>query len=662
MDKGLLYVKLGKILRDSEILMREIEEERDESLENLRFDGEEEVLTQYYKRILTSIYRMRNNSAALLLKNYATCSEADDFIGIFIENVECKIPKQALKNVLQKDYDTILKKNICESPNRIILGMQNPKSKLPEDFSQMERMMKADIKMMNRENKEIVPDFVDVEAEYKQKQLHKDEKPEIKRDEDIDTSPTKSSIESEKSAKPEIKNAEDSRTEVNNEFFGFFTLSEEDKQILEAAEKEKKPVATDEQEPINTFGIEMDFEDIFNEAAIIPEPEKTKLEELEEKKESVPGSSESIVPENLDDISFGFHFDDNDSKEDTTDTGLFRKDAIIFRPVKNDEKSDIKPKFTTEASTDDPDDIMRILKANRDAYDKIKQEQMIEKAQKDIELSGTVFDLSTGSIKKGDLNVEEAIEKIDQIADSVIRTSRKDKLMDVKIRSGITESSSTYKIQGDSDFSRDIKDFVLDCYHLKIRVMDEDGIVIREDTAKILAAPIAIPENGSSFVTDICTYLESNGESHGAVVRPGGKTTIVMRCEDYSFFIRGSWEQGNFASSLSVLGNGIQIDFDIDKKEIRPKSMENIGIGHNIIILDHATTIHIIPAEFENSSYGHTKFMAVISRDYGIDQDAECMVSGENMEILVNGERYKYCIRSFWDEKNAFNIESKVTK
>ena len=56
--------KLETIFKYSEILMRELEEERNESLENLRFEGEEEILIQYYKKILMSIYRMRNNAAA----------------------------------------------------------------------------------------------------------------------------------------------------------------------------------------------------------------------------------------------------------------------------------------------------------------------------------------------------------------------------------------------------------------------------------------------------------------------------------------------------------------------------------------------------------------------------------------------------------------------
>ena len=65
--------KLALTLKESDILMKELEAERDESLQNIRFDGEEELLEQYYKKSLTSVYRIRNNAAALLLRS--NCSK-----------------------------------------------------------------------------------------------------------------------------------------------------------------------------------------------------------------------------------------------------------------------------------------------------------------------------------------------------------------------------------------------------------------------------------------------------------------------------------------------------------------------------------------------------------------------------------------------------------
>ena len=115
MNKELLFSKLSKILKDAEILMRELEEERNEALADLKFEGEEEILIKYYKKVLISIYRMRNNAAALLLRNSCTCLESDENLGIMVNGVICNVPKQALKNILQKEYDSILKKNITET-------------------------------------------------------------------------------------------------------------------------------------------------------------------------------------------------------------------------------------------------------------------------------------------------------------------------------------------------------------------------------------------------------------------------------------------------------------------------------------------------------------------------------------------------------------------
>ena len=94
--KNNIIQKLAVVLRNSEILMRELENERDESLENLRYEGEEEILEQYYRKLLSSIYRVRNNAAALLLRNNCTCKEEGDYIVIIVDDVNCYIQKKSL--------------------------------------------------------------------------------------------------------------------------------------------------------------------------------------------------------------------------------------------------------------------------------------------------------------------------------------------------------------------------------------------------------------------------------------------------------------------------------------------------------------------------------------------------------------------------------------
>ena len=145
------------------------------------------------------------------------------------------------------------------------------------------------------------------------------------------------------------------------------------------------------------------------------------------------------------------------------------------------------------------------------------------------------------------------------------------------------------------------------------------------------------------------------------MVLPGGKTTITVRCEDYAVFVRGSWDKGKFASNISVVGSGNKAEFKMDKREIRPSNMENIGIGHNLLILDHATTVHIIPIGFKNTNYGYAEFMGVIIKDYGVDKDAECQMVKEDGTIQVKGERYKFNVSASWEDKK-FILDSRIER
>ena len=209
-DRKSVLTKLSVILKDSEILMHELEEERDESLENLRFDGEEELLNQYYKKILTSIYRMRNNAAALLLRNNCSCTSDDEWIHIVVDGYDYAFSKQAMKNVLQQDYDNLIEKN----------------SKLPAQ----------EIK-------------TDVDTEVHKEELVKQEakKPEVKNN-SVDVKPAPKTVESPK----ETKKA----AEPVNDLKPLETPVSEPTKLNE--QKHDTPPVSDEQEP------DYDFTDILD--------------------------------------------------------------------------------------------------------------------------------------------------------------------------------------------------------------------------------------------------------------------------------------------------------------------------------------------------------------------------------------------------------------
>lgn len=726
MNNIILHEKLGRILRDSEILMRELEEERDESLENLRFDGEEEILNLYYKKILTSIYRMRNNTAALLLRNSCSCIDKNETIGIFVEGVECKIPKQALKNILQKDYTTILDKNIkLETQDilndNVLANDKQPKQKetslglnSTKQNEKIDSMTKNTEKIKLKENRKetAIPVAENpTEAVKKDPSFINDKKVEIDGntdnklvedffvDEPIFAIP-KEPID-EISAKPMTEQDEQvSKTDTvdlddllmfDDSIFSFPEKADAD--ITESKKVENKPPESDIN---NNSNLEDDFDFGFFDDITKKEEPKTQKEEPVIPKNTEDKEIEELFDLDLDidtplfgdvdsylksstnetekkDDKQDYEKQKNDSlktetknKESESAKNLFRPNVISFdtkkRETKEQKEETTKPKFTTSFSSDDPEEIIKHLKENRAEYDRLQVEKKIMDEQSDNSLEGSVIDLSTGSMKSGSIDAKEATDKINRVADSLIQTSRKDKLLDMQLNSESSSNGFTYKIQTESDYERNIQNFVLDIYKVEIRIFDDEENFIRKDIAKLIVAPIAIPESGTKLVTDICAYLESNGESHGAVVLPGGKTTIAIRCEDYSVFVRGAWEHGEFVSSVSVLGSGNKVEHELVKKEVRPTTMERMGIGHNLLILDHATTVHIIPLAFKNTNYDYTSFMGVVIKDYGIDQDAECLISGDQSSILVRGEKLKYNINCSWDEKKNLVIDQRVIK
>lgn len=684
--------KLGNILQYTEILKRELEEERDESLENLKYEIEEELLTQYYKKILISIYRMRNNSAALLLKEHCTCKDLGEEIGIYVHGVCCAITKQALKNILQNDYEEILEKNITDDVKDIFteedttLDLSEVKD-IPE---MLEDISKEDISDMKKPDQDVKSDIDDTKEEQNNIEVPGepfiDELPDIDESFDFD----------EQEVKEKESNKNDSIDLENYNFFDDLQLTEDpdsSKAVETKSKKEDKPIKvvgiSEKEIPISdkkekTELIKMEDSENHEISDIQTEPELTKSEE---QNEEVPEKKD--IPD-LEDFDFGF-FDTEPTKtaepvkqsvpekvsepevqkveevkdipikeadktqkeeiKEEKDSYLFRTD--IFEQKEEEKEPEVEeqklPRFSSTVTSDDPDDILKELRARKKAYEQKQMEEEILKAQDTKDLGGTVFDLSTGGSKNGEIDVAAATDKIDKIADSMIQASREDKIADMRMEHDVKEKY-TYRIQKESDYERNRNDFILDFYEMELKI---NG---RIEKTRLIIAPIDIPETGTKLVTNICAYLESTGERHSATVVPGGKTTIIIRCEEYSVFIRGSWENGNFISVVSVRGNRDQIEVELKKQEIRPKSMEGIGIGHNVLILDHATTVHIIPISYEDNE--PVDFMAVTIRDYGVDTDAESQVS-ENCNLLIKGELYKYYISTRW-ENNKYMINSTI--
>ena len=834
---------LAVLLRNSEILMRELEEERDESLENLRYEGEEEILEQYYRKLLSSIYRVRNNTAALLLRSGCTCAEEGDYIVIFVDYVKCYIQKKSLSLILQKDYDRIIKENLTEKPESLFtkeslkkfkddfheggMLLGKPEKTIHGQYSTEEHTYQHDEEIVNGTEQKIEDETTnqirkekaneqeliknnqtkekpDLQNNNKETSLRKNNKPdeidntektmqnkkakEQKEDTSLDLNDDfgftdddfffnepeepSSQKDSEKAAdvsepQKDVKNKSLIESNMDDMDFGFddndFSFGDETSKTSEETEsipKEDKK----EQKQDDDFGFNLDEEFLFDEpenlkSEPVENKEQTSRKDKEENrfnfdsvKESKPVHQEKqteddfdfgfgddsffeedkkevetnteqhkqkeednkqpaenpfdkIKMDDFDDLDFGL-FDDEElpaeenkkeepknpsdkfkqvlkepepikqEKNEDLDFGFFnepqtpsKKEENKFNPILDkkpkpepikEEKPEAKPNFTTFTDSDDPDEIMKKLKESRKEYDRMKTEQEIENLQK-TEISGKVFDLSTGSLRSGELDVQEASEKINKVAGGLIDTSRRDRIMDESLSGDRIEDDATYKIQRYTDYKRKKDQFVLDVYQLIIGVKERNGS-IRKEKAKLIVAPMEIPESGTKLSSEICVYMEMDNELHGAVVEPGGKTTVGIKCKDYVIFVKGYWENGHFISNISLRGNGCEVANKNKKEEIRPKSMKNIGIGHNIIYMDHATTIHIIPVNFKNTNYNHTEYMAVVVKDYGIDMDAQCVTPGKEIETVINGEKFRYSISAEWNDQDEFEVKTRMIK
>lgn len=770
--------KLALTLKESDILMCDMEEERDESLKNIRFDGEEELLEQYYKKNLTSVYRIRNNAAALLLRSNCTClvSEDNTKLYLYVDDRVCEFSIPTIKNILQGDFDKILEKNRTENPTIIHFGLEKPKQTSmakpiesnpvidrsvkpeepkkaikkeevkssenkpvvnvkPKDEMKPEKIVHSNknnpaiskpketkevaedtldgmddffwedvpkgnigvpiaepvvpkevIKGTNQPIKQkvdVTPSYAPINTDGRDPQLEQDiphenfdlnkaEQPLQRKDDDIITDKT---IDDEP-----LWDIDDDLFSPQNDFNKKTVIDKPVSTIKENTEGKHKiditPVTSKETHTKEEFHADYPLQN--KEKAFISDHEEP-LEwndnmELVEHDNKTPNKQvESFQSQdNLNTskewsktISESVQTKPEDATEQNTavrkaegkeNTERFRFDKLInnTEEVKEEDIS-TDPIFSSDTIDMDPEEILQKLKDTKSSREQAEIEQHILSEANTEVSSGAVFDMSTGKKQTGNIDVEREANKIGEVAEGVINTSKKDTLTDKKLELDLTsaDTSNRYSIQSESDYKRKLSAFLYDKCKLTINMYDEADEFIKAEEAELIIFPLKIPESGNSLVTDICAYLEADGESHIAAVSPGGKTTVAIKSDEYAVFIRGSWENGNFITAISVIGVGMNVKVDIKKDEIRPENLMEAGIGHNVLYIDHITTVHIIPREEENNLYegDYVDFIAVIVRDYGIDQDCETAYTNHDVEMKIKGERYKYNLIGKWDNE-----------
>lgn len=755
--------KLALTLKESDILMHELEAERDESLQNIRFDGEEELLEQYYKKSLTSVYRIRNNAAALLLRSNCTClvSEDNTKIYLYVDDRVCEFSIPTIKNILQGDFDKILEKNRTENPVIIYLEVPNQtnmgKTMEPSPIVDASVKPEEPNKMMQKENKSsdnksviTVKPKVDIKPERMANDNKQDAAILKPKEEDIsdgmddffwEDEPKKDiSTAIAKPAAPEVMKETGQPVKQKAEKIPLQeTNTDEKKPELEQTKnipymdtgfnKNEQPLQKKDNDTVTDKAIDDEplwdiDDDLFSPRIVdkINESEKPVLTIKENIKEEhkihiAPGKNKEVhANEDLhakhplqnkeDDFIFGheeslvwnddedmgleeqddktsktqakpFQSHDNSDISSTSkpvqskpndvikkntdeiekeNTERFRFDKLVndIEDVKEEEIT-TQPIFSSETIDMDPEEILKKLKNTKSIREQAEIEQRILSEANTEVSSGAVFDMSTGKKQTGNIDVEREANKIGEVAEGVISTSKKDTLVDKKLELDLTSAGTLkrYAIQSESDYKRKHSAFLYDKCKLTVSMYDESDELIKTEEAELIIFPLKIPESGNSLVTDICAYLEADGESHIAAVSPGGKTTVAIKSDEYAVFVRGSWENGNFITAISVIGVGTNVKADIQKDEIRPENLMEAGIGHNVLYIDHITTVHIIPREEKNNLYegDYVDFIAVIVRDYGIDQDCETAYTNHDVEMKIKGERYKYNLIGKWDNE-----------
>ena len=694
--------KLALTLKESDILMKELEAERDESLQNIRFDGEEELLEQYYKKSLTSVYRIRNNAAALLLRSNCSClvSEDNTKIYLYLDDRVCEFSIPTIKNILQGDFDKILEKNRTENPVIIYLEMPNQTNmgKTMEANPIVDASVKPEKpnKMMQKENKPsdnksviTVKPKVDIKPERMVNDNKQDTailKPKEIKEVKEDISDGMDDFFWEDEPKKDNDTVTDKSIDdeplwdIDDDLFSPGTvdkINESEKPVLTIKENRKEerkihiaPVKNKEvhaNEDLHAKHPLQNKEDDFifghEESLVWNDDEDMGLEEQDDKTSKTQDKSfQSHDNSDTSSTSKPVQSKPNDVIKKNTDeiekenTERFRFDKLVndTEDIKEEEIT-TQPIFSSETIDMDPEEILKKLKNTKSIREQAEIEQRIlSEANTEIS-SGAVFDMSTGKKQTGNIDVEREANKIGEVAEGVISTSKKDTLVDKKLELDLTSAgtSKRYAIQSESDYKRKHSAFLYDKCKLTVSMYDESDELIKTEEAELIIFPLKIPESGNSLVTDICAYLEADGESHIAAVSPGGKTTVAIKSDEYAVFVRGSWENGNFITAISVIGVGTNVKADIQKDEIRPENLMEAGIGHNVLYIDHITTVHIIPREEKNNLYegDYVDFIAVIVRDYGIDQDCETAYTNHDVEMKIKGERYKYNLIGKWDNE-----------
>ena len=389
------------------------------------------------------------------------------------------------------------------------------------------------------------------------------------------------------------------------------------------------------------------------------------------------------------------------SNENSNDNSIFNENAfdeektVLETPIFKEPE---KPKLNFITNTIDEDSLTMLekLKEDKEDYDLSMLETLINE---DINNKEEVFNLSLGNFEQKEFDLEKENEKLNLVADEVINNSKNDTLINAKLNdttisdpinepindpindlikntenvdsenekeikddnvtlSGKEENEKltdyfVSAMQEESDFRREKTKFIKDIVNIEIDFTD--GNYHKVDNLRMVIFPLNVSSNGTDIATDICAYIEQDDGYIIEYMLPQSKRIIEFHNNDYVIFVKGFWENGQFGSQVRIFSNKGKIKTNIETTKIRPDNNENLGIGHNVIFLDYATTLHLMPIEKQD---GTIPVIGVTIKNIGFGESSGDSKLGDPT-MIVSGETYKYEVSGYWKD-DYFEVNSQI--
>ena len=408
-----------------------------------------------------------------------------------------------------------------------------------------------------------------------------------------------------------------------------------------------------------------------------------------------------------DNTNLNIHSDVDDTQNDknsnensnvnSNDNSIFNENPFIEEKTVQETpifKEPEKPKLNFITNTIDEDSLTMLekLKEDKEDYDLSMLETLINE---DFNNKEEVFNLSLGNFEQKEFDLEKENEKLNLVADEVINNSKNDTLINAKLndttisdpindpindpikntenvdsenekeikndnltlsRKEENENLTDYFVsamQEESDFRREKTKFIKDIVNIEIDFTD--GNYHKVDNLRMVIFPLNVSSNGTDIATDICAYIEQNDGYIIEYMLPQSKRIIEFHNNDYVIFVKGFWENGQFGSQVRIFSNKGEIKTNIETTKIRPDNNENLGIGHNVIFLDYATTLHLMPIEKQD---GTIPVIGVTIKNIGFGESSGDSKLGDPT-MIVSGETYKYEVSGYWKD-DYFEVNSQI--